>query len=156
MSGFPNKPTREQFGPNMENARPPVIPEKDLSAAQVNLAFWQAAGSGRTCAAALVLIDGATPDILLQNMTFDPNQTLPDLALVKNGTGDYTITFAATYQDQNGQDVSFVPKAAMAHIQESLLNATEQVEVSGQDVNVKTYNNVPNPIDTTVLLLVWG
>lgn len=156
MSGFPNLPSRASFGPNMQNVRPVRVPETDLSADQVNLTFWQAQGASRTVPSAVIIVDGATPVVTYQGLTFDPELKLDFITLVKNATGSYTLTFDSTYVDQKGNNVSFTPKAAMAHMQNGPLNGTIQVGVSGLDVQVVTYDSSIVATDTTFVLLVWG
>ena len=79
--GFPDRPPRAAFGPQMKNKRAPVIAETDFSANQANLSFWQAAGAGRTVAMATILYDGVADSILSQALAFDPQQELDPLLL---------------------------------------------------------------------------
>jgi len=157
MSGYPNIPTRQDFGPEMENVRPPVMPTRDLSAGQMNLSFWQTAGAGRTLPQALILFDGTIPGIVSQSLAFDPRQELGNITFVDNGVGDYTFTFASTYKDQRGADVAFAPLGAIAVPQ----NVAAGVEasptlISGQDVTIEVVDAASAPLDAIILLQVWG
>lgn len=154
--GFPDRPARIGFGPEMQNKYPPVIPETDLSADQMNLTFWQVAGAGRTLPLAVLLFDGATPSILFQMLAMDPKQELGDLAFVKNAVGDYTFTFAGTYKDERGADRPFVPQAAMTMLQGSPVGSQSNVyEVTGQTVQVRV-RDIANVLeDGTFILAVW-
>lgn len=156
MSGFPNRPARIVFGPQMKNKRPPVIAETDLNANQMNLDFWQVAGAGRVVAMAVILFDGVTPAIISQALAFDPRQELEDIAFVKNATGDYTFTFASTYKDEQGNDVSFAPRFSMAQFQGGTPgDKATPFDPSGQDVLVRVRNAAEALIDGTFMLQVW-
>lgn len=154
MSGFPNIPRRVDFGPEMRDARPPIIPETDLSANQMNLTFWQVAGAGRVLPQAVLVFDPDSPEITFQALAFDPRQLLGPVDFVVNGTGDYTFTFATTYRDEQGTPVSFTPAGAMAHVQEAA-NLFGHASVSGQDVNVRVLDSADAADDGIVIVLVW-
>ncbi len=156
MSGYPARPARSKFGPIMQNGRAPKIPETDLSANQMNLTFWQASGAGRTVPMATILYDGATPVIVVQALAFDPKQELSNIVVVKNGTGDYTFTFASTYKDESGVDVSFTPRFSMAMFQGGTAgDKSTPFAPVGQDVTVQCRNAAEALIDGTFLLQVW-
>lgn len=156
MSGFPNRPARVAFGPQMQNVRAPVIPEKDLSANQMNLTFWQLAGAGRTLPMAVLLFDGAAPAILYQTLAFDPRQELGELAFAKAGTGDYTFTFASTYKDQRGSDTPYSPIIGMAMVQNGAPGTKAQAFVPvAQAIKVEVRDIAEALVDGTFLLAVW-
>lgn len=141
----------------MQNVRPPSNPKTDLSASQVNLAFWQLSGAGRTVPMAIILFDGVTPALLMQRLAFDPNQLLPNIAFVKNGTGDYDFTFASTYQDEKGEARAFQPAAAMASTQGAAAGVKANASNPGgsQTVNVQVLDAADLNVDATFLLVVW-
>ena len=60
MTGFPERPVRAAFGPEMKNKHAPVNAETDLSADQVNLDFWQMAGAGRVLPMMVLMFNGTT------------------------------------------------------------------------------------------------
>lgn len=155
--GFPDRPPRIGFGPQMRNKRPPINSETDLTADQMNLDFWQIAGAGRTLPMTMILFDGGgTPAVIFQAAAYDPNQELPLIAFVKNGTGDYTFTFDATYDDEKGQPISFVPRMSIAAAQGGAAGtkATPLLPV-GQDVLVEVRNAAEALVDGTFVLAVW-
>lgn len=156
MPGFPNRPPRPAFGPEMQNVREPVIPEKDLAANQMNLTFWQAAGAGRTVPMAVILYDGVATSVLFQVLAFDPKQELGDIAIVRGSAGVYTATFASTYKDEQGADVPFTPRASMVALQNGAVGSKANVFIpSGQDVLVQVRDSGEVLIDGTFLLAVW-
>lgn len=144
----------------MRNARPPVTPETDLSASQVNLMFWQLAGGGRTLPMAIFLYDGATPQVLFQALAFDPDGLLGNVPVVKNGTGDYTWTFASTYPDEKGVAQPYQPRAAMAFTQGAPAGVKANafnpgIGGAGQDIQVIVRDAAELVTDATFLLAVW-
>lgn len=155
--GFPERPPRIAFGPEMRNKRPPINAETDLTADQMNLDFWQISGAGRTLPMTVILFDGGgTPAVIFQAAAYDPNQELANIAFVKNGTGDYTFTFESTYDNEKGQPISFVPRFSMAMVQGGAAGTkANTMIVSGQDVQVLVRNNVEALIDATFMLAVW-
>ncbi len=156
MSGFPDRPPRIKFGPNMQNRRDPKIAETDLSANQMNLTFWQAAGASRTVPMATILFDGVTPAIIAQALAFDPKQELGAIGFAKNGTGDYTFTFASTYPNEAGVATPFSPRFAMAMLQGGTPgDKATPLSPSGQNVTVRVRDSAETLIDGTFLVQVW-
>lgn len=154
-SGFPNRPARASFGPTLSNVRPIVRPEKELDAGNVNLAFWQVAGAGRTCAAAVLGYNGATQARLFQALAWDSNGALAAIPAVKDGTGAYTFTFASTYKDEGGRDVAFQPQAAMVFVQGSTSQVQGVATIALQTVVVAIKNGSNVATDASFMLMVW-
>lgn len=157
-SGFPNRPGRTDFGPPLVNVRPVTQPDRELGADPVNLAWWQAAGAGRTTPMAVIIYNGTANSLVHRALAFDPNEVLPPSAvtIVKNGTGDYTITFQASYADESGRQVPFAPRAALAMVQSNVNPNIQGVcGVSGQSVTVRVANAANTATDATVVILVW-
>ena len=155
--GFPERPQRIGFGPEMRNKRPPINAETDLTADQMNLDFWQMAGAGRTLPMTVILFDGGgTPAVIFQAAAYDPNQELANIAFVKNGTGDYTFTFESTYNNEKGQPISFVPRMSMAMVQGGAAGTKATPFVpDGQDISVEVRDVNEAFIDGTFILAVW-
>lgn len=157
-SGFPNRPDRNDFGPPLVNVRPVTQPDRELGAEPVNLAWWQAAGAGRTVPMATIIYNGTTNTLVHRALAFDPNEVLPPSAvtIVKNGTGDYTVTFQASYPDEAGRQVVFAPRAALAMVQSNVNPNIQGVcGVSGQSVTVRVANASNVATDGVVLIQVW-
>lgn len=163
MSGFPRLPTRSSFGPTMENVRAVQNPKKELGADPINLALWQVAGAGRTVPSAVLHFDptaaSGAGEVTAQFLTFDPDGQLGDISHAVNATGEYTFTFASTYDDETGTAVSFAPKVALASLTE--IDATNpyvaNAEISGLDVNVTVFRaDTGAKTDKTIAVLVWG
>ena len=155
-NGFPNRPARIDFGPEMQNKRAPTNSETDLNADQMNLTFWQTAGAGRVLPMAVILFDGVAPAITFQALAFDPRGELSLLAFVKDATGDYTFTFATTYKDESGKDVSFVPRFAICMTQGGAIgDKATAVVPSGQSVQVTYRDSSDILTDGVFMLAVW-
>lgn len=157
-AGFPNRPSRTDYGPPLVDVRPVTQPDRELGAEPVNLAWWQAAGAGRTVPMAVIVYNGTTDSLVHRALAFDPNEVLTPAAvtIVKNGTGDYTITFQASYPDESGRQVAFAPRAALAMVQS---NANPNIQgvcgVNGQSVTVRVADASNVATNGTVVVLVW-
>lgn len=158
MPGFPNVPTRQQFGPTYENRRPVQNPNRELGADAINLLMWQIAGASRVVAQATVLYDLAAEAVLYQAFAFDPDAKLADLTVAKSGTGIFTATFDPTYKDQNGADIDFRPRMALGAVQQSspIVAGLEAASfISNLDVTIEVRDTSAVLVDRVVLLQVW-
>jgi len=114
MNGFPNRPGRKTFGPQLKNARAIANPELEADADTFNLLFAQIAGAGLMVARAWALIDGTggstTARIVAHAESWNPDQntaapyTPPQLGYTS--TGIYTLTYQPTYPDDSGSAVA--------------------------------------------------
>lgn len=105
MSGFPNRPIRDTFGPEIEDTFPVTNPKREIGEGTFNLAWWQSAGSGLVVPRAVLKVDvvaATSATTLAQMLAWDPNQNLPLLTWAYVSTGNYDITFASQYADQTG------------------------------------------------------
>ena len=164
MSGSPNRPSRDAYGPTYKNERRVNNPEKELDAAIANLLMWQAAGIGLVTPKAKLLIDGATATVIYQGLTFDPNGELPDLVVTRNGPGDYEIDFpASSFPDQNGNSVALgmqwaeaksvlVASGAALFIESTFIASATKVEAKIYDASGA---GAPAPADSKFALAVY-
>lgn len=105
MSGFPTRPTRNGFGPSLQDEYPLVDPTKEVGASALNLAFWQLAGVGLTAPLALLhcTVNGGSVAVAQQALAFDPLLTLPLLAVTYSSVGVYSLSFPSSeYADSIG------------------------------------------------------
>lgn len=121
MSGFPNKPSRTDFGPEYENEFPVRNPKREMGEDIVNLLMWQVAGAGVVAPKAVLVVShsGSTVTTTHQLLAFDPNSSVSPIPWVDAGTGQYAFTFADKYPDQNGNDQNLDLKAGIAFAQGS-------------------------------------
>lgn len=107
MSGFPNRPDRDSFGPEVENTSPVRNAKRQWGADIANLVMWQTAGMGLVCPrAALWFSATATPGILARAEAWNPRRltTAPfgDPQIEVLGDGDYLITYSTPVVDEQG------------------------------------------------------
>lgn len=155
MSGFPSRPTRTTFGPPLVNVRPVSQPDKELDAGIVDLAWWQMAGASRTTALAVVIYNGTTQARVFQGLAWDASNKQAPIPAVKVGTGQYTFTFASSYPDEKGQQISFTPRAAIAFVQGAAAQIQAVCTINGQAVSVEVANQANTHVDATFMMMVW-
>ena len=111
MSGFPVRPTRDNFGPTYQDTRPIRDSRKNLPAAVFNLHCHQVSGLG--VVSALCWLEGAIiagPDVELaaHAEAWNPNGLetsegdYDPPVLVRTDVGIYTFAYASTYPDEEG------------------------------------------------------
>lgn len=130
MSGFPTRFNRQTLGPTLRDQGFPINPESDIPAAKFNAAFWQLAGLNLVCGRAIIAAEwnGSSFDITYQQEAWNPKGTQTRPALARGGTGDYTLTFASTYNDETDTAVSMVlgpPRAGLLTTVTSYANRRE-------------------------------
>lgn len=155
MAGFPAIPTRDHFGPTLVDRYPVRDTSRELGADAMNLAFHQIAGASRVLPQAVLVFDPTLEEVTYQALAFDPSNALDPVDSAKNATGDYTLTFEASYRDEKDVLVPFAPKAAAAFVL-----GDPQLQpgptIAGQAVGVKVRDFTNGLQDAKVLVLVWG
>lgn len=112
--GFPRRPLRSAFGPKLTNAYPVEHPETQVGAQSFNPDFWQTAGMGLIVPRAIVIAkwNGSAFDIYHQAEAWNPNGDQAHPVLARTGAGLFTYTFAASYLDEDGNEVPTDIRAA--------------------------------------------
>jgi len=103
MSGFPDRPSRDGFGPTMADDGIITDPERFVGSDQFNLLFWQLAGCGLVVPRAWALLNwsGAALSLAASAEAFDPKGLyVPTPA--RSAVGTYSLTYASTYPDKDG------------------------------------------------------
>lgn len=109
MSGFPTRFLRSILGPKFVNQTPVESPESDIGDAQFNAAFHQLAGMNLVVPRAVVIATyGSGFQIAHQAEAWNPENAQLHPTLARAGSGIYSYTFASTYKDEDGVDVSTV------------------------------------------------
>jgi hypothetical protein len=131
-------------------------PERQLGAEVGQLMFWQLAGIGIVAPRAMAVLDTAA-DVTAHGASWDPDRELVAPTTVKNGTGDYTITWPATAPDENGTAVAIVLVAADASPQtdSAKLFANAKIQANGRSARVKIWTDGGVATDCDVLIKVW-
>lgn len=157
--GFPNRPTRSALGPTREDERPVQNAKRELSAADMNLNFQQVTGMGLVVARVAIGVDSlgtpVTPNFY-QGLAWDPQQTLPDIVVTRNGVGDYTAVFQATYPDETGTQIATALKMGQA-VPQGAGNNRGTVELpDAQTANIFLFvADTGAPVDSDFMLLLW-
>lgn len=129
MSGFPLHPSRDDFGEDLDPI-PALNPKRDIGGQTFNLTWWQVAGAGLMVPRAWVLVSGSGVRVAAAE-SWNPNQdgTLhPVVARVSAGL--YTVTFAASADDETGTPRLIGLQACLVAVQSHALPAP----VGGGDV----------------------
>lgn len=156
MSGSPVTPALLSFGPEFfENDGAILDPKKHVSKDQLNLWKWEIAGNSITANKAWVVVSSAGAWVA-SGAKWNPKG---DAALrpkcAKTATGVYTVTWAASYADQNGVSRQVTLYAAKAFPQTTTANIVAVASVSGVVATVKiTTANTGVAIDCQFLLEV--
>jgi hypothetical protein len=162
--GFPVRPTRSTFGPDLENERRVENPRREIGAETFTLAWWQLAGMGRTSERVTLVgrWDGLAMQTDYQAFAWDPNGQLPLLIPTRLGVGEYRVVFAATYPDEAGAQRPIELKAHAAHPQPSALGGpfiAQTRRISATEIEIKVWDasgaGAPVLADVPFLLLVW-
>lgn len=114
MPGYPVRLLRSTFGPALEDEYPVQNPTTQIPASAFNAAFHVLAGLNLSSIARAVVVAsyvGSTLTVLYQAEAWNPEGGQAHPVLARGGTGDYTLTFAASYLDEQG---NAVPTALMA------------------------------------------
>lgn len=166
MSGFPARPDRAAFGPNMVNAAPVRDPSRQLDAAQLNLLSHQAAGLGLIAPRVMLrlTVHGTTPVLLSRAEAWNPKGLTSgqyvDPILVGVSTGRMTVQYPTVIADQLGQDIGIGflwglgfhaddPPTTLKHVRVAPVAATPNI------VTVTAFDDggvLEDGVDATILL----
>ena len=106
MAGFPTRPSRTAFGPEMENENPVRNPARELDADKINLAWWQTAGAGLTSPKVHIrcTVNPGTTTVTnaYQALAFDPDAAVSAISFVYEQAGRYSFAFASQYANEDG------------------------------------------------------
>lgn len=112
MAGFPGLLRRLSFGPIRKDRNKIKNPEEEVSAAQMNLLFWQVAGMNGLVPKAFFTIESISSiEVGRKWLAWDPDNLLPNSVITvgTTGTGQYSWAFgASSYADKDGQLVPIV------------------------------------------------
>jgi hypothetical protein len=158
MSGFPTRPSRTAFGPTKLNTTAGLLhPAYHTGSTETNLSYWQLAGCGVVThrAWALLAWNGAVLSLSASAEAWDANgSAVPTVA--RTGAGVYTVTYAATYNDETGTAASTALLAAAAHPQGSASRHATCAISSGRIITVYAFDAAGSAADVdSVLVLAW-
>lgn len=151
MAGFPVRINRDSLGPPLANRRRVYDRTKEIGADVFGLAWWTIAGAAIAgdLAWAVVEDDGT---LLAAGEAFDPRGAyLP--ASLRLGVGVFTLTYAASYPDEEGVAQALTIWGGHATPQ-SLLDLRAVVSVAGPVVTVSIFDDTGAPADARFLVSV--
>lgn len=153
--GFPIRARRSSFGVTREDRAATLNPKHAFGARYANLVFWQTAGCNVTNPLAWVLVTSAgTRSASGEAWNSEGDDTLrPTCA--KSSTGVYTVTFAATYADMDGDQQAFTPTSASVSVNSTTAGMIAVWSISGSVVTVKTSDAAGTLTDAGFHLSVW-
>lgn len=116
MSGFPTRLLRSFLGPKLEDIKPVDNPKTQIGASTWEAVFRQVCGMNLGAPRAVLVANwtGSDFQITHQSEAWSPENDQPHPALARASAGVYSYTFAQTYKDGNGHDVSVSLPAARA------------------------------------------
>jgi hypothetical protein len=116
VSGFPRRPDRDSFGPEVENTSPVRNAKRQWGADIANLVMWQTAGMGLVCPRSALWFR-ADCSILARSEAWNPRRLtsapFEDPLIEQLGTGEYRVTYTSPVHDEQGSvaglaEVSFL------------------------------------------------
>lgn len=158
MAGFPTRTSRTAYGPAFRNAGNGVTnPETHAGAFLIGLLAWQTAGlsCAGSLAWALIAWDGAALTLTAASEAWDANSAaLPTVA--RSGAGVYTVTYAATYNDETGTAVVSNLRAAVVAPQGSACRIGVGSVASGRIITARTFDAAGSAADADgALVVAW-
>lgn len=165
MSGFPLRPDRDSFGPEVENTSPVRDARKQWDAAICNLVMYQCAGMGLVSPrSALVFIAQVGPTILGRAEAWNPHRLVAtpytDPQITRTGAGNYLVTYETPIPDEDGanQAISFQWAAPLIANADPTVFRHAQAAVDAQTnrLRVCIYDGANALVDgSTVVLMGW-
>lgn len=165
MSGFPLRPDRDSFGPELQNTSPVRDSRRQLDASIANLLMHQCSGMGLVSPrSALAFTADVGPTILGRVEAWNPKRlTAPpydDPAIVRQAAGDYLITYPTPVPDEQGADaaISFQWAAAFVIEPDPTVFGYAQVAVDAQTnrLRVAVYDSTLSLVDgRRVVVFGW-
>jgi hypothetical protein len=165
VSGFPLRPDRDSFGPEVVNTAPVRDSRRQWDASIGNLIAHQCAGLGLVSPrSALAFVADVGPTILGRVEAWNPKRlTAPPFAdpgVVRQATGDYLITYSTPVPDEQGVDaaISFQWAAGFIINADPTVFRYAQVAVDAQTnrLRVAVFNSAFGLVDgSSVVVFGW-
>ncbi len=156
MPGFPTRVLRRVFGPKHRDARPVENPETEIGAAVIEPLLWQVAGLnlGAPRASVVASWNGAAFVYTHRSESWNADERQAHPALARQSAGVYTLTFAATYPDEDDVNVPTVlggARVACLKVQSAFADRVEaRAWVDATDplvVRVRLWNSSGTAVD---------
>lgn len=159
MSTLPQASTFDDFGGvKLDYGGPPVTPSVDRSAAEVNGCFASVASGSRTSVRAYCQFTGVSsgnPTVSLHNAHWGSTLSVIP-TVVRNSTGNYTVTWPASVTDPLGvvQAVNF--QTAIANLEGTVFGFVNATQATPNTVTILTASSAGSLSDLTASpIQVW-
>lgn len=153
---FPVRILRSIFGPTFQDTRPVEHPETEFGADKMELLLWQLGGMNQTAARATLAAAWVTSafQVFHQGQAWNPKGAQANPVLARTSAGVYTWTFAATYPDLDGVQVSPNIGAVRITCHKILANFGDRIEAHAwRDasnaglVHIRLWSTAGAPVD---------
>lgn len=165
MSGWPLRPDRDSFGPEVVNRSPVRDATREWDAAIANLIMHQCAGMGLVSPrTALVFTADVGPVVLARAETWNPKRQsaapFNDPGLTRTGTGNYLVDYVTPIPDEAGIDQAVSFSWALPIIANAdptvFRHAQAAVDAQTNRIRVCIFDGSNALVDgSTVVLLGW-
>lgn len=165
MSGWPLRPDRDSFGPEVENTSPVRDSRRQWDASIANLIMHQCAGMGLVSPrTALVFVAQVGPTILGRVEAWNPKRLtavpFDDPTITRTGAGNYLVEYTTPVLDELGaeQGVSFAwALPIIANADPTVFrHAQAAVDAQTNRLRVCVFDGANALVDgSTVVLMGW-
>lgn len=165
MSGWPLRPDRDSFGPEVQNTSPVRDSRRQWDASIANLVMHQCAGMGLVVPrTALVFSASPSPVVLGRVEAWNPHRLVAapftDPSITRTGAGNYLVTYATPVTDEGGveQAISFQWAAPIIANADPTVFRHAQAAVDAQTnrLRVCIFDGANALVDgSTVVLMGW-
>lgn len=138
MAGWPARISRAALGPKRVDLYPAPNDTNFVRDVIFNTLFWQLAGANLFSPKVSGIIDGAAGTLSSSDEAWATDGAAAP-TFSKVGTGQYRLTYAATYKDEEDKDVAPALRWARGFVQGST-NVTCVAEVTnGVQIDIRTF-----------------
>ncbi len=134
-AGFPTRPDRGSFGPEMINTRAVRDPRREIDAALLNLLWHQIAGSGQVVPRVLLHFTAQPSPVIIGRVeAWNPKRLTSapfvDPGITENATGHYFVDYTSPVEDETGTDVVVSFQWAMGFCVNAAVTTLKHVQCS--------------------------
>ena len=165
MTGFPGRPDRDSFGPEVENTSPVRDSRKQWDASIANLIMHQCAGLGLVAPRTALVFSAQVGPVVLGrveawNTKRQTSAPYTDPGITRTGAGNYLVTYPTPIPDEQGADQAISFTWALPIIANSdptvFRHAQAAVDAQTNRIRVCVFDGANALVDgSTVVLLGW-
>jgi hypothetical protein len=154
MSGFPQRPTLDAFGPTLRNRGGVRDPSRDVGAELLNLVRWQLAGLG-ACAPVAFVAATFTPPAAITIAAHANAWQGAAPKLTRTAAGVYVVQYELSYPDKDGGAVTTAFAGAHVTYAGAGKLKPEYDIAQGATINVRLSDKTDAPADGSFFLTVF-